>query len=283
MVLVSGISAFCLLLFNMANRKDENKRTNEEMEPSTPTKTTKKLNVGDSVTEKDNNFTELLMEIRSLRTVMERTEERVQRMEEKMERRMTAVEEEVADIKNNMGKVNDELTAVVKEVKGVSHECGKVGKDCEGVKARLSKIEEEINKQDRLARKNNLRLSGVEEKGGEDVKKEVERILREHFKGENVQVDECYRVGRRREQNGESGGKGRTIIMKMNSFQDKLTILQKKKQALDKTDMFIREDLTPGDLMLLKQLQPVIKEVKERGDRWFFRDGKLYVNGKVHH
>ena len=66
------------------------------MDQSTPAskKTVKKTNMGESVIEDENHFTSLLTKIRNLRTVMERTEEKVskveERMEDKMEKRITA-------------------------------------------------------------------------------------------------------------------------------------------------------------------------------------------------
>ena len=69
--------------------------------------------------------------------------------------------------------------------------------------------------------------------------------------------------------------------MKRRSFEGKVTILKKKEEALKKTQMFISEDLSPGDLLLRKQLQPAIDKAKGNGDKWFFRSGKLFINGKA--
>ena len=76
------------------------------MDPTTSSsrKPVKKMNMREPVSEDENHFSTLLVEMRSLRAVMERTEEKVnkveesvERMEDKMEKRITAVEEDMAD------------------------------------------------------------------------------------------------------------------------------------------------------------------------------------------
>ena len=58
-----------------------------------------------------------------------------------------------------------------------------------------------------------------------------------------------------------------------------MKITKKKKSALGGSPIFINDDLTPADLALRKELQPVINEARVKNQKWNFKDGKLFIDG----
>ena len=120
----------------------------------------------------DNSLSDLVNEIKLIRASVEC-------VEKKMDERLNAVEVDVKEMKESMGKMNNEI--LDHEIKDVNKKCGNMGEKMESVKSRLLRMEGEINKQDRLARKNNVRISGLEETDSEDVGEVVAKLFREKF------------------------------------------------------------------------------------------------------
>ena len=84
---------------------------------------------------------------------------------------------------------------------------------------------------------------------------------------EGVKPKHCYRVNRLGGNNG-ANKKWRPILVTFNSFEDKLKITKKKKTSLQGMYIFINDDLTPADLALRKELQPVIDGAREKNQKW---------------
>ena len=77
-------------------------------------------------------------------------------------------------------------------------------------------------------------------------------------------------------------GRNRLILIKMNSFEEKLQLL-KTARSLSGTGLFLMEDMSKKEKEKRKMLVIAMKKKREKGNRAYIRhsDGKLIVNGLV--
>jgi hypothetical protein len=125
--------------------------------------------------------------------------------------------------------------------------------------------------EERSIRKNNIIIFNVDESGSEDSKvrqdcdtNEVKTVL-DKIGVSEVRFERCIRLGKR----GQVGGKPRPIRVRIDSFDDKITILKKsnslraKGRESQRQTPFITSDLTVMQRKLRKEL---IDELKARLD-----------------
>ena len=79
-----------------------------------------------------------------------------------------------------------------------------------------------------------------------------------------------------------TAGRNRLILIKMNSFEEKLQLL-KRARSLSGTGLFLIEDMLKKEKEKRRILVIAMKKKREKGNRAYIRhsDGKLIVNGLV--
>ena len=133
---------------------------------------------------------------------------------------------------------------------------------------------------EREKRKCNVLLGNVEEKNSESML-ELKQCVMNVFK-DILQVDSApvfvTRLGK------PQAGRRRLILVKMKSFDEKHSLLKNGK-LLNGSGIFLMEDLSKSEREERKGLVSAMKQARKEGKRAYIRfsDGRLIVNGKIHH
>ncbi len=206
----------------------------------------------------DTKVTDLISQLASLnKTVAEHGES------------LTNAHAEIDDIKADMKNLQAEQQNMKKQFSEGSEGAPQRMKD-------LKQLSDQVQNLERKSRERNLRLVGYKEQEGEDCSRIIEQLLLVHMRMDPQTVEVAHRTGRR------ITGKPRHIIFRVNSVQKKINILKIQREALKDQHYFITDDLTKNDLETKKRLHPIIQEARNKGQKWMFKNGHLYVNGAIH-
>ena len=137
----------------------------------------------------------------------------------------------------------------------------------------MSQLAEQVNRIERKQRENNLRLIGFGEQPRENCYEILDHILCDQMKLKTY-VEVAHRSGRR-------GDSPRHVIFRVSSLQDKIDILKYQRQCLGSSAYFFAEDLTVKDYHTKRSLKPEIDKARAAGKQWRFRNGNLYIEGKI--
>ena len=77
-------------------------------------------------------------------------------------------------------------------------------------------------------------------------------------------------------------GRNRLILIKMNSFEEKLQLL-KRARSLSGTELFVMEDMSKKEKEKRRKLVIAMKKERKKGNRAYIRhsDGELIINSLV--
>lgn len=140
----------------------------------------------------------------------------------------------------------------------------------------IKQLNDQVQNLERKSREKNLRLVGYKENEREDCQRIVEQVLSVHLKMDPKMLEVAHRTGRR------IIGKPRHIIFRVSTVQCKIDIMKSQRECLKDKQYYIADDLTKQDLETKKRLRPVIQEARNRGDKWTFKNGRLYIKGIIH-
>jgi hypothetical protein len=143
----------------------------------------------------------------------------------------------------------------------------------EHTKEVIARMEDQVNRIERKQRENNLRLIGIREINGEDCKSIVDQILYNDLNFE-ARLEVAHRTGRRID------GRPRHIIFRVDSVYSKTEILKRQRVALQGVGYFITDDLTISDLLKKRAFSDQIGWAKRQGQRWQFKNGRLFIEGE---
>ena len=101
----------------------------------------------------------------------------------------------VDDLKADQSKLEMKIQSVEKQVIELDKLHRDLQKLCE---EKVKSISEAQLKAERYSRSFNLRFGGIPEKQGESSMSEVQNILRNHLKLENIVIENAHRIGRQR-------------------------------------------------------------------------------------
>lgn len=169
-------------------------------------------------------------------------------------------------------RIND-LEQKNKELKS---RLGKMEKAYNDLEQRVSNQDREANKAERFSRRNNLRIVGIEESTGdqtEDCVVKVEDILSTKF-NMNIKVERAHR-------DGKKGDKPRHILVKTLSIREKVDIMKKSREALNKEKYYIVDDLTLADLTEKKKYKKQVQDLFMKGTKLRFYAGVWRGDGGV--
>ncbi|KAL2624070.1 hypothetical protein R1flu_008315 [Riccia fluitans] len=138
--------------------------------------------------------------------------------------------------------------------------------------AQTSLLDQEGEAKDRFARAKNLRISGLEEKGEEDVKAEVMRILQEDLKIAATGVEQAFRVGK-------PGGTTRAVLVKFATVEGKENAVGNRAMLRGKR-IWLDPDLTPMQVEAKKREIEKVKKANSEGWVAFMREGQAVVTNK---
>ena len=119
------------------------------------------------------------------------------------------------------------------------------------------------------------------ESEGENTTQLVQGVLRDDLKMDSVTIQTAHRTGKAIPA-GRDMPPTRHIIFKLMNFEDKISLLKGKREALKDKKCYITEDLTQADIEAKKSVKPVMDAANQKGKKVRFREGKLFIDGKMY-
>ena len=130
-------------------------------------------------------------------------------------------------------------------------------------------MEERLIELEDRSRRCNLRIDGVEE-GKDETWDQCEEKVLEIFTNQlgiekNVQIERAHRTGKKGSKHShEKTSKPRAIVLKLNSYKDKIKILKECKK-LKGTNIYINEDFSAATMNYRKELWKEVQELLQEG------------------
>ena len=130
-------------------------------------------------------------------------------------------------------------------------------------------LEEKLIELEDRSRRCNLRRDGVEE-GKDETWDQCEEKVLDIFTNQlgiekNVQIERAHRTGKKgSKRSHEKTRKSRTIVLKLNSYKDKIEILKESKK-LKGTNIYINEDFSAATMNYRKELWKEVQELRQQG------------------
>lgn len=165
----------------------------------------------------------------------------------------------------------------ISECKG---KISKLEKEVSTLRKELDNYKEKAKETERYSRRWNLRMKGLKERMGEDVRREVVRILSKiapewSDKMEDY-VDTAHRVGKKED------GKNRQIIIQFTKRLHRDGIWKKSKDAqiCESEGIRFAEDLSKEDRLEREKIWPKILQARNAGEKAYYRGAAGYINGR---
>ncbi|CAH1160301.1 unnamed protein product [Phaedon cochleariae] len=175
-----------------------------------------------------------------------------------IDKKLSLLEESVADLRNTMKEDKLELENKIKFLE----------KSLKDEEIENNKMKNIIDKIDQASRSTCLRMFNVPEKSKEDTREEVIKLIKTKMNLNILPADIqiCYRIG------NKNNTKARGIYLKLNKNETKQNIYSKKK-LLKGSNVVIKEDLTSTRLELLNEATS-----KYGLKHTWTHNGKIYAN-----
>lgn len=143
------------------------------------------------------------------------------------------------------------------------------------LETKLKEQEEENEIENRQRRKLNIIVREKAEEASDcvDMRQHMSEIFAT-IANEAIQV-QCVQVLTAKNNDGM-----RTSRIKLSSFEDKMKIMQNKKDSLKGKKIFIDDDLTKKEVQMQKGIRLVAEQEKEKGHNVKIGYGKLIINGE---
>ena len=132
----------------------------------------------------------------------------------------------------------------------------------------LADHSDNLNKLERFSRRNNIRIIGHPQESKEDCLALVTQMLEDKFNMLNVKLERAHRDG------PKAPGRSQHLLVKFNSYQDKLKVIRSQRQVLADSPFFCVEDLTRQDLQEKRRWSPQVSKAYHEGMRYRFLAGK---------
>ncbi|MCO5563675.1 hypothetical protein L7F22_017322 [Adiantum nelumboides] len=125
----------------------------------------------------------------------------------------------------------------------------------------------------REARMLNVRVSGIKEEHGSSPESDG-RTLCANLGYTNTPFIKAWRVGKDPQK--------RVLMLQFKDLMDKITFLKKRiaLRGLGGTPIYIDEDLTKTQVEHRKLCMPKIIQARKEGKKAFYRDGRIFIDGK---
>ena len=187
------------------------------------------------------NFEITMQEIKKVNNEINKLKTSIEHTDEVLQERMEKIEEKYDHINS---KVNENY----------EHQL-----DPQYVEAKLIELEDR-------SRRCNLIIDGVEE-GKDETWDQCEEKVLDIFTDQleiekNVQIERAHRTGKKGSKHShEKTRKPRTIVLRLNSYKDKIKILKKLKG----TNIYINEDFSAATMNYRKELWKEVQELRQQG------------------
>ena len=179
-----------------------------------------------------------------------------------------------------MEKVEKKTTEIQKNVKEFARDTSdQIKSNTEKMKIMEENLEElknKCNKLERFSRRNNIRIIGRKVGKGENCISTVDKILHEKFGLTHVKIERAHPDGPTK---NSPDGTPQHILVKLNSYQDKVSIMKVARTKLKAENFYFTDDLTGADLQEKRKWRENVKQAYEQGVKCrfyngYWRDGK---------
>ena len=190
-----------------------------------------------------------------------------------LEGKLFEKDEENDKLKKNISDLKKDIADKQDEIDERKAENIKLKEEIESMNINM---ESKMNDIEQYSRKNNIRISGLPEIGIETAEATTYNVVQEMnktFPDLDLQpghIDIAHRMGKKQK------NRHRQIIVKFNSRMKKDQILQKRK-LLKGTDIFISEDLTPTNQLVLACIR---RKMPDEVQQSWSKGGRLYYKLK---
>ncbi|KAK9680525.1 hypothetical protein QE152_g39038 [Popillia japonica] len=133
---------------------------------------------------------------------------------------------------------------------------------------RITNLESRLDRQEKKEKKNNIIVKGIEIGNSTNIPETVRNVITKELKVE-PNIVEAHRLGRR----------STMILVKLNSFENKLTILKNKHKLTNKS-IYIDNDYTKQERYVQAQIRRRAKEEKLNGHRVKIYYRKILIDDK---
>lgn len=190
-----------------------------------------------------------------------------------MNKQVEDLNKTTTDLKNTVSGLQKQVTDKQAEINAQKAANEKLNEQLETLNVNT---ETKINDIEQYSRKNNVRVSGIPETGNETAEQSIEIVvekLNNKIADLNLQrddIDIAHRLGRQKKD------KTRQIIVKFSS-RLKRDELMRRRRDLKHTGIFVSEDLTPINQLVLACLR---KKMPDEVDQAWSKGGKLFYKQK---
>lgn len=207
------------------------------------------------------------------KTDMDRILDAIKGVKEQIEDEAKERKNEIADLKRMIQTDKEELMKTMKEDKEEWQQA------INDMAAKMSKTEWRLNHLEKQQKRNNLVLTNYTPVATDSKKlaEEIQEMLRRKIE-ETVNVETVARI---------KTSVGEKLIIRMKCFDDKMSVLKKKKMIYEdcegqKMPIYVDDDLTKEDREIQKKARDHCKIARELGKAAKVGYRKVFINGKEH-
>lgn len=230
------------------------------------------VNVLTEMLEQQKSFFKEMMDLQEknfksfLQLIMETTNKRVDNLVKEFTEYKQSLDYTQTQV-DNQKKINDDITAMCKDAR----------KDINTVCESALSLDGKVDYLEAQSKRNNLIIDGIPESKREswqDTENKVRQVLSEKL-GMNmdaVEVERAHRMGETTD-----GGRHRSIIVKFFRWKDKEDVMARANK-LRGSNIYLNEDYSEAVRLRRKELIPIMKAERAKGNIAYIRYDKLIVH-----
>lgn len=144
----------------------------------------------------------------------------------------------------------------------------------DAVREEHSRVQDTLDEERlRQARRLNIRVTGLAEKSSPE--RDAEELCKQLGFGESMPFTRAWRAGR-------DSSRTRALVLQMRSPQERVAFFRKRVliRTLPGSPVYIDEDLTRMQVEHRRACMPQILQARREGRKAFYRDGRIFVDGR---
>ena len=192
---------------------------------------------------------------------------------------------EINELRNSVQYSQVELDRVVNQIQNIEKMQSNIAKNATDI-AMLQdenvQLKQKLERYESYSRRDNLVVCGLEETEDEDVESVTQQFFQQLLKEDYqpIPVVRSHRLGSRSNA-GNGKQTGRPFIIRFQSYSDR-TKIWNKRQALQGTNLWLKEDFPVGIEQNRKRLYPILKEARSKGMKASLSADRLRIDGKFY-
>ena len=201
--------------------------------------------------------------------------------QEKLELRITAVEERVTSqekavegVIESVDFAGEKLTNTEHSLERLEKSLAEATREIANSRITVAKLSDTVSRQERHSRSFNIRVLGVREENTENCINILERIIGERFDITGSTIENAHRTGK------PAPDRPRHIIARFYSRAVRASVMRSARVKLATTPFRFIDDLSQDDLREKQRVRPYMDELYRLHKKPSFRNGKLFSEGR---